>query len=108
MLTERVMRLRTRTTGKITRDDAEAIAIQALSFMASEPERLGRFLAVTGIGPESIRAAAATPGFLAGILDYLIANEALLLDFTAERGLDPASVVRARDALPGAEKETSG
>ena len=102
MLTERVMRLQTRTTGKIARGDAEAVAIQALSFMASEPERLGRFLAVTGIGPESIRAAAATPGFLAGILDYLIANEALLLDFAAERGFDPASVVRARDALPGA------
>jgi transposase len=104
MLTERVMRLQTRTTGKIARADAEAVAIQALSFMASEPERLGRFLAVTGIGPESIRAAAATPGFLAGILDYLIANEALLLDFSAERGFDPASVVRARDALPGARR----
>ena len=100
--------MQTRARGKIARTDAEAIAIQALSFLASEPERLGRFLAVTGIGPESIRAAAATPGFLAGILDYLIANEALLLDFTAERGFDPASVVRARDVLPGAERETGG
>ena len=102
------MRLQTRGTGKIAREHAEALAIQALSFLASEPERLGRFLAVTGIGPESLRAAAATPGFLAGILDYLIANEALLLDFTAEHGFDPASVVRARDVLPGAEKETGG
>jgi hypothetical protein len=94
--------LQTRAPGKFARDDAEALAIQALSFFASEPERLGRFLAVTGIGPEGIRAAAATPGFLAGVLDYLIANETLLLDFTAERGFDPASVVQARDALPGA------
>jgi Protein of unknown function (DUF3572) len=101
------MRLQTRA-GKIAREDAEALAIQALSFLASEPERLGRFLAVTGIGPESIRAAATTPGFLAGILDYLIANEALLLAFATEHGFDPASVVRSRSVLPGAEKETGG
>jgi hypothetical protein len=98
------MRLQTRGAGKIAREDAEALAIQALSFLASEPERLGRFLAVTGIGPESIRAAAATPGFLEGILEYLIANEALLLEFTAERGVDPSLVVKARDVLPGARR----
>ena len=31
---------------------AEALAIQALAFIAGDAERLGRFLAVTGIGPE--------------------------------------------------------
>jgi hypothetical protein len=96
------MQLQTRGSGNIAREDAESLAVQALSFLASDPERLGRFLAVTGIGPESIRAAAATPGFLEGILEYLIANEQLLLDFTAEHGFDPALIVKARDALPGA------
>ena len=33
---------------------AEELAIAALSFIAAETERLGRFLALTGIGPESI------------------------------------------------------
>jgi len=42
---------------------AEHLAIAALGFIAGEPERLGRFLAITGIGPDSIRAAAREPQF---------------------------------------------
>ena len=45
------------------RETAEALAIAALTFIAEEPERLGRFLALSGIGPESLRAAASEPGF---------------------------------------------
>jgi len=53
------------------REAAEALAIQALNFLATEPERLGRFLALSGLGPESIRAAAAESGFLANVLAHL-------------------------------------
>ena len=31
---------------------AEELAIAALGFIAGEPEQLGRFLAMTGIGPD--------------------------------------------------------
>ena len=47
------------------REVAEIVAIQALSFIAGEPERLGLFLAETGVGPETLRNAAADPKFLA-------------------------------------------
>jgi hypothetical protein len=80
---------------------AEAVAIAALGFIAAEPERLGRFLAVTGIGPESIRQAAREPHFLAGVLDHIAADEPLLMAFTAENQFDPNEVIRARDALAG-------
>src|SRR5215210_8012736 len=40
--------------GRITRKIAETLAIQALGLMAADPERLGQFLAATGIGPEMI------------------------------------------------------
>ena len=43
---------------KQQQEAASALAVTALSFIAGEPERLGRFLATTGIGPESIREAA--------------------------------------------------
>ena len=46
-----------------------------LAFIAADPERLGRFLAATGIGPADIRAAAREPLFLAGVLDHLANNE---------------------------------
>ena len=33
------------------REAAQTLAVSALSFLASEPEHLGGFLAATGIGP---------------------------------------------------------
>ena len=67
----------------LTKEAAEGLAIQALTFLAGEPERLGRFLAATGIGPTEIRAAAGEPGFLAGVLDYLAADDRLIAAFAA-------------------------
>jgi hypothetical protein len=83
------------------RDAAEALAIAALSFLAAEPEQLGRFLAMSGIGPEHIRDAAREPGFLVGVLDHFANDEALLVAFSRDAGVDPAAVGRARAALGG-------
>ena len=87
------------------REAAESIAVQALTFLATEPTRLARFLAVSGLEPDSIRAAAAEPGFLAGVLDHLGADETLLVAFAAEAGIAPAEVDRARAALAGGDWE---
>ena len=54
---------------------------------------------MTGIGPAEIRTAAAEPGFLAGVLDYLASDERLLTEFAAESGNDPATIAAARLAL---------
>jgi hypothetical protein len=85
------------------REAAEALAIQALNFLATEPARLSRFLDTTGLDPASIRAAAADSGFLAGVLAYLGEDEALLKQFAAEAGVTPAEVDRARRLLAGGE-----
>ena len=83
------------------RGAAEGLAIQALTFIAGEPERLGRFLAITGIGPAEIRSASAEPGFLAGVLAYVASDERLAADFAAEARLDPADIAKAHAALGG-------
>jgi hypothetical protein len=89
------------TRASMRRDAAESLAVQALTFLAGDPERLARFLALTGIGPDRIRAAAASPGFLAGVLDHVASEEALLMAFAEQSGIDPADVARARQALAG-------
>ena len=86
---------------RITRKIAENLAIQALSFMASDPERLGAFLAATGIGPEAIRKAAAEPSFLAGVLDHVCGDEALLVGLAEHAGVTPQDVERAQAVLSG-------
>ncbi len=85
----------------LTKAVAEELAIQALSFIAGDGERLGRFLAETGIGPAEIRAASGEPGFLVGVLDHLAADERLLTAFAAEAGIDPSAVGKAIAALGG-------
>ncbi|WP_235860503.1 DUF3572 domain-containing protein [Roseibium suaedae] len=61
----------------------------------------GRFLAVSGIGPESIREAAQEPGFLAGVLEFFMGDEALLLSYCENAGLRPTMMAAARFALAG-------
>src|SRR5262245_7468512 len=86
---------------RIGREAAENMAVQALSFLAGEPEHLARFLALSGIGPETIRRAAADPQFLAGVLDYIAGDEKLLVAFADHLQLKPEAVLRARAALSG-------
>jgi hypothetical protein len=93
------------TPRRASAEEAELLAIAALTFLSEDPERLGRFLAETGLEPEGLRSAATTPGFLPAILDYLIGNEPLLLDFASFQSIDPAAVPAARAALPGARRD---
>jgi hypothetical protein len=84
--------------------DAEAVAIAALGFLAADPERLSRFLAISGLDVAHLRSAAAEEGFLAGILAYLAADESLLLEFAAASGRAPEAIAAANLALnPGFE-----
>lgn len=90
---------------KVARTAAETVAIQALSFIASDPDRLGLFLASTGIGPGDIRTAAREPLFLAGVLDHLASHESVMLAFAAETGTEPITVLNARVVLAGRDWE---
>jgi len=82
-----------------TRQVAEIVAVQALSFVAGEPERLGLFLAETGLGPETLRSAAADPQFLASVLDFVLRDDATVKAFAAASELDPTTIAAARQAL---------
>jgi hypothetical protein len=84
----------------IGREAAEQLAISALGFIAADPELLPRFLAITGIEAKDIRRAAATPGFMAGVLQFVSAHEPTLIRFAEETGNDPACVEQALRVLP--------
>ncbi len=78
---------------------AEEIAVDALAFLAEDGETLGRFLGATGLGPETLRAAAGEPGFLAAVLEHLMGDETLLLVFAERRRLRPTLIAAARHRL---------
>jgi hypothetical protein len=81
------------------REVAEIVAVQALGFIAGDPERLGGFLAETGIGPQSLRAAASDPQFLVSVLDYVLRDDATVKAFAKRSELDPTHVAAAREVL---------
>jgi hypothetical protein len=85
-----------------TRETAEMLAVQALSFIAEEPQSLSRFLDTSGISVVQIRTAAAEPRFLAGVLEYMLSDETLLRAFADQAGIDPAELAHAASALGGA------
>jgi hypothetical protein len=87
--------------GPITREIGENLAVQALAFLAQDPERLGVFLSLTGIGPGEIRKAASDPAFLAGVLDHVASDEQLLRAVADYAGVAPETVERAHLALSG-------
>jgi hypothetical protein len=90
-----------RNSSSASREAAEALAAEALGFVAADPELLSRFLAVTGIEATEIRAAARAPGFLAGVLSFIAAHEPTLLAFAAAAGRQPPDITAAIAALPG-------
>jgi hypothetical protein len=111
----RAIRAPAKSSGKITvlpkhprssesrsrRECADALAVAALSFLAADDERLMRFLALSGLDVGQLRQAAAEAGFLAGVLAYLVGDEALLLNFAACAGEQPEQVVQAHILLNG-------
>lgn len=86
---------------RLSVDEAEGLAISALSYLAGNPDALGRFLSLSGIGPADLRMAAREAGFLAGVLEFFLADESLLLSFVEEAQVRPTMIAAARHALVG-------
>ncbi len=81
------------------REVAEIVAVQALSFIAGDSERLGAFMAESGIGPQSLRAAASDPQFLVSVLDFVLRDDATVKAFAKISELHPTNIAAAREVL---------
>lgn len=87
------------------REQAETLALLALNYITGDEDRLGRFMAATGLAPDDLRAGIGDPAFLAGVLDYLLTDDALVVAFAEDNALEPEAVMTARRRLPGLSEE---
>lgn len=85
----------------MTPNDAEAVALSALAWLAADPDRLSLFLAETGLDLDALRSRAADLDFLAGVLDFLLADEGRVTGFAESADLMPEMPAQARRQLPG-------
>ena len=82
-----------------TNQDAVALALSALAATLSDERRARRFLDLTGIGTDELRARAAEPGLLAALIGFLEAHEPDLLAVAEAAGIAPEALVAARREL---------
>ena len=74
---------------------AEETAGAILGWLASEPDMLGRFLALSGVQPNQLRNAVNDPGFLSGMIDFLMQHEPTLMAFCEATTTKPEAVAAA-------------
>ena len=82
---------------------AEILALKALTFLGNSEDGLVRFLGQADMQPGELAARAEEKGVQAAILDFLLADEALLLAFCEDESLQPRDVHLAKHRLDGGD-----
>ena len=80
-------------------DDPAALALSALAWTLGEDARAQRFLALTGLEPADLRAAAGEPATLDAVLGFLEAHQPDLLACAAAMNIKPERLIAARERL---------
>ena len=87
-----------------TRESAETLALQILTWLAGNDELLPVFLGSTGASEDDLRAGARDPAFLGSVLDFVMMDDAWVVAACDASALAYDSLMQARMALPGGEQ----
>jgi hypothetical protein len=85
----------------LTRDAAEALALQAVAIIVADEDLLPRFLAVTGSDAGDLRHRVGDADFLGAVLDFVLFEDATVHRLAEAAGISPERVMLARSKLPG-------
>ena len=85
---------------------AETHALSILAWLAGNDELFPVFLGATGASTEDARARAAEPEFLASVVDFVLMDDAWVIDCAQAIGLPPEQIPQIRAALPGGNLPT--
>lgn len=78
-----------------TQSDAATVGLRALAHVAGDPDLGPRFLALSGLDADGLRAGAADPALLAAVIGFLEGREADLIACAAAIGVKPEVLVGA-------------
>ena len=82
----------------ITEDQAGTLALRALAWLAAT-QKLEGFLVTSGLSPSELRSRAEEPAFLAGVLMYILSNDAMTIEFCDAESIPPLDLHLASRAL---------
>lgn len=85
--------------------DPFVLGLQLLVHVVSDAELGARFLALTGLDADDLRARADDPGVLAALIDFVAARESDLVAAADALGVKPQAIIRAGESLGGGTGE---
>lgn len=85
-------------------DSAETFALKALTWLASNDELLPVFLGASGASVDDLKSQATDPAFLASVLDFIMMDDAWVIELCDTLGAKYEDPMKARYALPGSEQ----
>jgi len=81
--------------------NSENIAIQALTWMSTQPDLLESFIGACGASVNDLKKSAADPAFLGAVLDFVLTDDRQIMAFCDHAGLPYDAPMQARAVLPG-------
>lgn len=78
---------------------AQALALTALGWVLTDQNRAERFLGLTGLSPDELRASLSEPATMGAVLDFLCGHEPDLLAAADALEVSPQTLVMARERL---------
>ena len=84
---------------QLTLERAEILALEALAWLAGQPDAVAKFLTISGLDASDLRRAVGDSDLQGSVLDFLLADDKLLLDFCESASLKPQAVHEARYRL---------
>ena len=82
-------------------ENAEAIALKALGWLVANEDLLPVFLGATGAATQDLREQAGDVEFLGSVLDFVMMDDAWVLQFCDLETLPYDTLMQARQSLPG-------
>jgi hypothetical protein len=87
-----------------TQESAEALAIRVLGWLVGNDDLMPVFQGSTGASVEDVKLGVGDPVFLAALLDFVMMDDAWVMQACDATGLGYESLFQARQALPGGEQ----
>lgn len=82
-------------------ETSDIVALRAFTFIMENDDLRERFLMLTGLDVENLRATLSAPSTLASVLEFLIGHEPDLMEAAHAQKLDPEQLVAAWRDLGG-------
>lgn len=85
-------------------EQAETVALQALVWILEDEDMTLRFLGMSGADLQALRQGADQPEVLCSVMDFILTDDRMVLDFARSANMSPENVPVARYSLPGGEQ----